>query len=98
MLHYILVDNQLVPVSLLEWADWLKANNNRVVGKTIIGNADVSTVFVGFDYGKGDGAPLVFETHVLGGPLNGERAYAPTWSDAEAAHKAMCQRVEQAQL
>ncbi len=97
MLHYILVGRELVPVSLMDWADWFAQPNDRVVGSTVIGGSTVSTVFVGFDYAKGVGAPLVYQTAVFGGPLDGEVAYAATWTNAELAHTAMVQRVVQTQ-
>ncbi len=64
------------------------------VGKTTIGAVDVSTVFLGLDHGYGDGPPVLFETMVFGGPLDGEQVRYKTWEQAEAGHTAMVQTVQ----
>jgi len=47
----------------------------------------VSTVFIGLDHRFfGDGPPLLFESMVFGGPLDGEQFRYPTWDAAAAGH------------
>jgi hypothetical protein len=67
--HYILDENKKIkPVELLEWAQWLENNPDRVVGKTIIGEVKVSTVFLGLDHNFwDDGPPVLWETMIFGG-------------------------------
>lgn len=53
----------------------------------------VSTVFLGFDHGWGDGPPIVFETMIFHGPLSDEQHRYADWDTAEAGHKATVERV-----
>lgn len=85
-----------------KWAEWF-ATANRVVRKSIavakvggtpIGNVDVSTVFLGLDHSFGNGSPMLFETMVFGGLLDGEIDRCSTWEGAEKMHEAMCERVK----
>ena len=54
-------------------------------------------MFLGLDHSFGGGAPLLFETMVFGGPLDGEQERYSTWNEAEAGHKLMVERVQAAQ-
>lgn len=68
MKNYILDENN-VPViepDLTTWFNWL-ATADKTVKKDNVGNAHVSTVFLGIDYSFGMGQPLLFETMVFGG-------------------------------
>lgn len=66
----------------------------RRVGRDEIGDSLVSTVFLPIDHGYGSQErPVVFETMVFGGPLEGECERYSTWEEAEAGHRAMCLRV-----
>ena len=56
--------------------------------------ARVSTVFIGLDHSFGRGDPIVFETMVFGGPLNGDMDRYATYSDAERGHKEMLTKVK----
>ena len=74
---------------LKEWAERMDWDNHHV-GLDCVGTATVSTVFIGitrsFPFTPVGCAPLVFESHVFGSPLDGvERRYA-TWGDAAAGH------------
>lgn len=59
------------------------------VGRTVVGGATVSTVWLfGIDHGWGDGPPIIFETMVFNGDENGEypmRRYS-TEEDAMRGH------------
>lgn len=65
------------------------ANKSRIVAQEDVGEAWVSTVFLGMKHGEGsDGRPLLFETFVIHKPdddSNVVRRYA-TWEEAEAGH------------
>jgi len=60
----------------------------------------VSTVFLGIDHGHDFGQsgykPLLFETMVFGGPLDGQIQRYATWTGAEAGHAKMVQKVKDA--
>lgn len=53
------------PISMDQWSRLHVAFDYRVVAKTQVGAYEVSTVWVGFDHGWGDGPPLIFETMVF---------------------------------
>lgn len=94
-------DNHLVPLegddAWWQWAHWFE-DANRVVGWTqITSQVYVSTVFLGLDHRHfGDGPPLVFETLIFGGPLEGEMWRYSSWDDAEVGHKAAVRKVRKA--
>jgi len=95
--HYILKDKKAVPVdNIIEWATQFESQDRRVAKDTING-VDISTVFLGLDHQYGEGEPLIFETMVFGGELDQEQDRYSTWEQAEAGHKAMIERVNQAQ-
>lgn len=90
-----LVGHEPFPVhDLMEWCQWMQDNkNNRHVGKDDVPEGRVSTVFLGLDHSFGDsGGPVLFETLVFGGRLDGEMERYMTWDEAEAGHKLMVQR------
>ena len=91
--HYILEGHKAVKTDLMTWARMFE-KTDRIVAKTTIGNADVSTVFLGLDHQFGNnGPPLLFETMVFGGKLDQEQDRCTTWEEAEKMHEAMCERV-----
>lgn len=53
----------------------------------------VSTVWLGIDHQFGDGPPLIFETMVFGGHLDGEQDRYSTEREARDGHHVMCDRV-----
>jgi hypothetical protein len=59
----------------------------------------VSTVFIGLDMsyrGPLGGDPLLFETLVFNGPLDGEGERYSSWDEAEKGHAAVIERVRAA--
>lgn len=56
----------------------------------------ISTVFLGIDHSFGYGAPLLFETMVFNGPLEGAQDRYANWDQAKAGHDAMVARVKDA--
>lgn len=96
--HFILdVDNHVVEVDFLTWAMWLEDGNRRVGYTEITSQITVSTVFIGLDYRHfGNGPPILFETIVFGGPLDGDGGRYSSYDDAETAHKMMVAKVRAA--
>jgi hypothetical protein len=95
---YILDTNRNpVPVgngdtALADWSKWFEDVENRRVADTPIDDngAHVSTVFLGMDHGmRGEGKPVLFETLVFGGALDGDMWRYCTWDEAEAGHAAV---------
>lgn len=60
--------------------------------KTQINGAEVSTVFLRSDHGVG-GTPVLWETMVFGGKLDGEMDRYTSDDAASEGHKTMCNRV-----
>lgn len=90
---YILDGKTPVPCSdLMEWAKWFEASN-RTVARTQIGEAGVSTVFLGLDHSFGGDEPLLFETMIFGGAHSGYQDRCSTWEQAEAQHKEACELI-----
>ena len=83
----ILCDN------LLEWGEWIEGANRKVKFTKLKG-CKVSTLFLGLDYSFAGGPPLLFETMVFGGPLDGSQHRYSTWEEAEEGHKKMVKTVK----
>jgi hypothetical protein len=71
--HYI-CDENMQPVQVDDWLTWAKwyETADRHVALTEIGDAKVSTVFLSLNHAFHDGPPLLYETLVFGGELDGE--------------------------
>lgn len=95
--NYIL-DEDNDPVredDIVKWAEWMEGNRARIVDSTHIGSWRVSTVFLGTDHSFVEGEPpVLFETMVFGGPLDGEQERYYTWDLAEAGHRKMVEKVK----
>ena len=96
-MNYILEDKTPVPChNLIEWAKWFVMNRDKKVVKqeNLPGDVYVSTVFLGVDHAMiGSEEPLLFETMVFGGELDGECARCSTWEQAEVQHALTVQRI-----
>lgn len=91
--NYKLVGKEVVPcASIDEWSTEFK--KDRTVAKNTVGGSFVSTVFLATDDSFGGSRPLLFETVVFGGPLEGEQERYSTWDEAERGHQAMVARVK----
>jgi len=93
--YYILDEDGKTPVRVydaVECAQWREANPlsgpPNVVGMTKVGDADVSTVFLGLDHNFfGDGsAPILWETMVFGGDMDQNQWRYGSYEDALAGH------------
>lgn len=73
---YWMLDDKGDPVSthdVLVWGAWFACFKNRLIARDAVGDATVSTVFLGIDHGYGQNhTPVLFETMVFGGPNDGE--------------------------
>jgi hypothetical protein len=77
---------------LFEWALWLETAE-RHIHDAKVGDSRVSTVFRGLDHSFGMGPPLLFETMVFGGPLDGEQERYTNRELASEGHARMCRRI-----
>jgi hypothetical protein len=97
-LYYMLNEHgEPVPVAdVLEWMRWFeRAGEQRRVAQTeVFPDVEVSTVFLGLDHGFVDHEPpILWETLVFGGKLDGEMMRYTTRAKAEAGHHAMIAQV-----
>lgn len=90
---YILDNRKAVPCDSRAWARAMERKDEWRVGNDTIGDARVSTVFLGLDHAMPGEPPAIFETMVFGGPLHEEMVRYATWEEAEAGHQAMVERV-----
>lgn len=99
-LHYVLVNGEPRPcIDVVEWAEWFETAD-RVLAKDRdegAGSADgveVSTVFLGLDHNPyGIGPPILWESLVFGGPLDGTMKRYATRDEALAGHQQLCRAV-----
>lgn len=93
--YWILRGHEAVPTSNLgEWAAFFHDIDQRRVARDFIEQpehdpVEVSTVFLGTDMGSFDGPPILFESMVFGGPLDGQCYRYCTWDEAVAGHKVL---------
>jgi hypothetical protein len=86
--YYILVDYIPKPVLLNEWVRWRMDNNDkRRVALDRVGDTVISTIFVGLDYGYGDGPPEIFETMIFGSDEEELLGRYATWELALEGHR-----------
>ena len=95
-MYYLLNDDRTTEqVPMMVWALGFE-RADRVVGKTTIGDAEVSTVFLGMDHRFGEGPPLLFETMIFGGEHDEEMWRYSTWDEAKAGHSHVVSLLEHA--
>lgn len=70
---------------LMTWAAGMGKLDARVAFDKIH-DASISTVFLGLDHQHGAGLPLLFETMIFDGELDGQVWRYSTWADAELGH------------
>jgi hypothetical protein len=72
------------------------AHSRVEVGRMV---AEVSTVFLMLDHNwSGRGDPILFETMIFGGPLDGQQARYSTWAEASEGHDLMAEAVRHAMV
>ena len=87
---YILVDQHPVPEpDVIAWGRWFEnAKDQRIVCRTTVGDANVSTVFLAIDHRFfGDGPPILWETIIFGGRYDEWQARHTSREDAERHHR-----------
>lgn len=77
-----------------QWALFMR-DENRIVEQTMVGTVKVSTVFLGLDHSFTDGPPMLWETMVFGGFLDGEQDRYATLEDAKHGHGRMLAEVKE---
>lgn len=91
MMDYWILDEAHEPhaVPYAEWAQWIRQGFDKTkrVAKTTVGDANVSTVFLGLDNSWDGGTPVLFETMVFGGPYSEDQWRYCTWDEAVAGHE-----------
>lgn len=94
---YILEGKSVRPVdSLKEWAEWFE-KSDRKVERTTVGEADVSTVFLGLDHSFGDGPPVLFETMIFGGEHDQDQWRYCTKQEAIEGHNRIVKQLKEGQ-
>lgn len=79
---------------LMAWGKWMETAD-MIVGKTTIGKVKISTVFLGLDHNFDGGKPLIYETMVFGGELDGEQMRYSTKQEAIKGHEEIVKKVKQ---
>ncbi|MEH2034617.1 MAG: hypothetical protein V7K67_34320 [Nostoc sp.] len=100
MIHYYKLEGQ-TPVPVESFTDWFlwaaSVGNEMTVMINELNSCIISTRFVGIDLNPGSGnsnsQPMVFETLVMGGALDGKRNFYPTWDEAIKGHLKICTQV-----
>lgn len=97
-MYYKLDGHEVVPLkNVHEWAKYFE-HANRHVDKTNIGDVHVSTLFLGLNHEWDETKPpLLFESMVFGGSLDGEQTHCSTWQQAVDMHATMCHMVRKSQ-
>lgn len=102
MTHYIL-DERGEPVpcdDVRVWGEWFQTAERHVAQDMDEGEGAaavrVSTVFLGLDHAFNGGPPVLWETLVFGGPLDGEMLRYTSRAAALAGHREMCALVSAA--
>jgi len=75
------------------YGDWMWNNNTRISRETV-GESEISTIFLGLDHSFNGKIPILFETMVFDGPLDGEMIRYATWDEAMIGHKVMIKKVK----
>jgi hypothetical protein len=86
----------------ITWAQWHEDHTSHLASTYIeVGippvTSRVSTIFLGVDFAF-HGPPLIFETRVIGGTLDGEQERYTFLVEARRGHEAMCQRIRDLRL
>src|SRR6476659_9198677 len=95
--RYILMgQGPILCEDLATWTAWMETPH-RLVRDTQLSDAAhnrvrVCTAFLGVDVNFGDGAPVLFETVIFGGPCDWQLYRYCTWEEAEQGHAAIVER------
>jgi len=96
---YILGKNhELIETDLMTWGKFFEDGKNRQVAFDIIGEAQISTVFLGLDHNFGEGEPLLFETMIFGGKRDQEQWRWHTWKEAKEGHQKIVEEFKNSKI
>ena len=91
--RYFVLNDRGEPVrehDLEAWSRWFERADRRIARTVVTPDVTVLTTFRGVDESEeDDDAPLLFETRVFGGVLNGEEVPSRTKGEALTAHAEM---------
>jgi hypothetical protein len=73
------------------WTRWFEGADRGVARTILTPRVSVLTVFSGVDAAPENETPLLFDTRVFGGVLDGEESQAGTRADALAAHNELAE-------
>ncbi|WP_185563184.1 hypothetical protein [Nostoc sp. 2RC] len=85
--------------SFMDWNSWMASATfaETTVMFNEFKDCLISTRFVGINLNPGicnsGSKPMVFETLVMGGVMDGRRNFYPTWDDAVQGHLKICTQV-----
>ena len=88
-LYYILsASGDPIPEqNALVWAKWFEGADRVVERTKVSDDVEVSTIFLGLDHGYGLDEPLLFETMIFGGSLDGTQDRYTTREAAKNGHQ-----------
>lgn len=70
-----------------DWARAFEDQAGRQIGRDQVGDALVSTVWLGLNHNRAVGPPLIFETLIFGGPSDGDMWRYSTEEEALEGHR-----------
>ncbi|MEH1962194.1 MAG: hypothetical protein V7L05_20440 [Nostoc sp.] len=83
--YYKLEEHTPVAVDFDEWVTWRTFANTQVILSVVYDSVSISTVFLGINLGSSE-RPMLFESLVTGGSLNGKKRLYTDWDDAVTGH------------
>ncbi len=92
--------NHVIEHDVLKWGKWFESNDiKRIIDKTNVRQASVSTVFLGINHNFLEkGKPLLYETMVFGGRLDDLQWRYSTREEAITGHAAAVKLVRWGRL
>ena len=91
--YYIFENNQVEKVSFEKWAIWYQTANRKIEKTIVLSEIEVSTIFLSIDHNfYKSGKPILFETMIFGGALDG---YQWRYTDLEAAKKGHLEAIKE---
>ena len=88
----------VVEADLFTWARWFEKADRKVANDA--SSAPAATCPRSFSvwtiHSEWAARPLLFETMVFGGPLDGEQAWYSTWEEAAAGHAELVEKIKAA--
>lgn len=98
--QYILTRRRRVirPSGVRQWQRFVDGVDRRRVAAETVGDALVSTVFLGLNHQwRPNQPPLLFETMIFGGARDGHQGRYSTYDEAAAGHAAIVQLLQREQ-